>query len=317
MSRENKLQQDLLKADGIDPAGPTDSEWVVLREMLDGQLRTKKSKPEIASRIGRLIMKSKMTQLATASVILVAVFIGINHFGGSIDGTSIVWADVVKQLEKVSTFRAQSHRVFEELVEDGRIASFEGIRNFSQDHGFMEEMTIDGQLGMLTYANWSDNVLVTVFPQIKQYYRFAIDDEILSILTFLDPANSEGVMKLFGSERCTRLGHREIEGMTAEGFEVKDIKVLSKVPEFLFQLESVDMRIWINQENLLPVELETNAHIGKGLLTGFKDIRARDVVNQIEYDVDIDEGTLAPNIPDDYTFIDTTTLPEKARGVTE
>jgi len=41
-------------------------------------------------------MKSPMTKLAAAAVIIIAVLIGIQHFDGSIDGTSVAWADVQK-----------------------------------------------------------------------------------------------------------------------------------------------------------------------------------------------------------------------------
>ena len=45
MDQNKKLFEELLKADGIDPAGPTQSERTAFRKMLDGQLKTKSSKP--------------------------------------------------------------------------------------------------------------------------------------------------------------------------------------------------------------------------------------------------------------------------------
>jgi len=53
--------------------------------------------------IWRMIMRSRITKLAAAAVIIIAVFIGINHFGGSIDGSSIAWADVVKPILNAQT----------------------------------------------------------------------------------------------------------------------------------------------------------------------------------------------------------------------
>ncbi len=50
----------------------------------------------------RIIMKSKITKLATAAVIVIAVLIGINQFGGSIDGSSVAWADIQKALGEVN-----------------------------------------------------------------------------------------------------------------------------------------------------------------------------------------------------------------------
>ncbi|MHC4543565.1 MAG: hypothetical protein ACYTDW_02305 [Planctomycetota bacterium] len=57
----------------------------------------------IGAFIGDTIMKSRMTKLAAAAVIIIAVLIGINHFGGSIDGSGIAWADVVKPILNAQT----------------------------------------------------------------------------------------------------------------------------------------------------------------------------------------------------------------------
>ncbi|MCK4999819.1 MAG: hypothetical protein KAS23_09795 [Anaerohalosphaera sp.] len=46
-------------------------------------------------------MKTKTAKFTTAAVIIIAVLIGINQFGGSIDGSSIVLADVVKSMKKM------------------------------------------------------------------------------------------------------------------------------------------------------------------------------------------------------------------------
>ena len=50
--------------------------------------------------IGDTIMKNRITKLAAAAtVIIVAVMIGISQFGGPIDGASVAWADVIETLE--------------------------------------------------------------------------------------------------------------------------------------------------------------------------------------------------------------------------
>jgi len=43
-------------------------------------------------------MKSKITKLAVAAVIVVAAIIGINQFGGSIDGATVVWGEITKRI---------------------------------------------------------------------------------------------------------------------------------------------------------------------------------------------------------------------------
>jgi len=57
----------------------------------------------LTQNIRSIIMKSPITKLATAAVIIIAAMIGINYFGGSIDGTSAVYAAAMKALQNVNT----------------------------------------------------------------------------------------------------------------------------------------------------------------------------------------------------------------------
>lgn len=51
--------------------------------------------------IWRKIIKSRITKLAAAAVIIVAVLIGIHQFGGSIDGTSVAFAQMTEAIMNV------------------------------------------------------------------------------------------------------------------------------------------------------------------------------------------------------------------------
>ena len=54
-------------------------------------------------KIGRKIMKSPITKLAAAAVIVIATLIAISYFGGAIEGTSAVYAAAMKALQNVNT----------------------------------------------------------------------------------------------------------------------------------------------------------------------------------------------------------------------
>jgi len=60
---------------------------------------TKNSKTKTSIPIWRIIMKSKITKLAAAAVIIVAVFIAFYQF----DSSSVVWADVVRPIMTART----------------------------------------------------------------------------------------------------------------------------------------------------------------------------------------------------------------------
>jgi hypothetical protein len=67
----------------------------IIDEALLAQEKWKKTQSAATvTNIWKIIMKSPITKLATAAVIIITVFIVINQFNGSIDVTSVAWADV-------------------------------------------------------------------------------------------------------------------------------------------------------------------------------------------------------------------------------
>ncbi|MBC8472021.1 MAG: hypothetical protein H8D56_21395 [Planctomycetes bacterium] len=255
-------------------------------------------------------MRSPVTKIAAAVIIL--VIIGLHQFSNSINGTSVVWADVAERLEKVSSYTAKADRALTETGQEEPFFECEIKRYFSPNHGSIEKSYVDGELTMLAYCSISEKKAIVVFPQNKMYWRFDLNEELLSVVKYINPANKEGIMKLFGSERCTRLGSRVIDGVRTEGFEVKDVKLFSQLPRYLLHPEDINIRVWVNEETLLPERIEGEGFVGKGLLTGFKEFRYKEVMHSIEYDVEIDESIFDPNIPDDYKLIDPANMAEKA-----
>jgi len=283
------------------------------RNLDDALAAHKKVIGSVSSRptIWRIIMKSGITKIAAAVIIL--VIIGLHLFSNSINGTSVVWADVAERLEKVSSYTAKADRALTETGQEEPFFECEILRYFSPDHGSLEESYEDGELVMLAYCSIAEKAALIVFPQNKMYWRFDLNEELMSLVEYVNPANTDGIMKLFGSERCTRLGSREIDGVRTEGFEVKDVKLFSQVPRYLLRPEDINIRIWVNNETFLPVRIEGEGLVRKGLLTGFKEFRYKEVMHSIEYDVEIDESIFDPNIPDDYILIDPANTAEKAK----
>jgi len=71
--------------------------------------------------IRRIIMKNPITKLAAAAVIIIAVLIGINQFGGSIDGASVAWADVAERFESVPFFNVTIYLGLGPYAEDQKM----------------------------------------------------------------------------------------------------------------------------------------------------------------------------------------------------
>jgi len=87
--------------------------------------KTKSAKDE--PKIWGIIMKSRITKLAAAAVIIVAVLVGIHHFGGSIDGTSKVYAmsNVPELFQSAKTIHMKGRMYFPSLNPGKEQASVE------------------------------------------------------------------------------------------------------------------------------------------------------------------------------------------------
>ncbi len=74
----------------------------------DKSEKTQSVSPE--PNIWRIIMKSRITKLAAAAVVIIAVMVGMHWIGSSIDGTSILYAKVREAIQ-VSRLIPQSHSI--------------------------------------------------------------------------------------------------------------------------------------------------------------------------------------------------------------
>jgi hypothetical protein len=221
--------------------------------------------------------------------------IGLHEFRSSIKGTSVAWADVAERLGKVRSYKAKARRVLTEVGQEEPFFEGDILRYFSPDHGSVEESYEDGKLVMLAYCSLSEQAALIVFPPpLKVYCRFDLNDELLSVVEYFNPANTEGITKEFGSERCVKLGRREIGGVMAQGFEVRDVKVFSQVPRLLLRVEDINIRMWVDEETLLPIRVEGEGFF-TGLMTLFKKCTYKEVMHSIEYDAQIDESIFDPN----------------------
>ncbi len=94
MNNYKKLSDELLKKDGIDPAKIPNSERTMFEQLLDKHLNSGKTKQVL----WRIIMKSKITKLATAAVIIVTCSIGIIFWRST--GSGIALAEVLARIEQ-------------------------------------------------------------------------------------------------------------------------------------------------------------------------------------------------------------------------
>ena len=115
--------------------------------------------------IWRIIMKSKITKLAAAAMIIVAIIIGVNQFGGSIDLATIAFADISEAMKNAPWMHNINWGGFESL-----------------EKGIVNELWI-GFKTKIQAETWSDGTVH--FCNIKERKKYEYDPENNSITIYV------------------------------------------------------------------------------------------------------------------------------------
>ena len=286
MDNDKKLSEGLLKADGIDPAGATESERIAFGRMLDEQSKSKQSKPGIAwPGIRRTIMKHKLTKLAAAAVVMVAVMLGLNIIGGP-DIASVALADVAKEIEQIRNC------VFKKTTtmssEDNGTNSFDSLVYYTEAAVREDLYDDDKELAHQVYVTFSEGILVGVDHKERLFRKMDLTDEDMEKLSPVSPKNI--VNLILGKGKYKELGRKTVDGVLSEGFEFNDKRAMLSMNKD--KVEDVVTRLWVDVSTNLPVRIEVSA-----VLNNFK---ANVVMCDPKWDVELESDFFEPKIPVDY-----------------
>ena len=273
----------------------------MLDDVLNAQVKSKKTKSALAEpNIRRTIMKSPITKYAAAAVIIIAVMAALNHFGNPIDGTSVAWADVFEQVENIPalTFEIAVEITFSKekflAKEDVYVAG---------DYGTRSNIYRNGELFLIKYRLPNKKVAYQIQPKEKRYVRFDLSDEEAGNGTD-DPR--QWLEKILSGD-YVEIGSGNINGIDVEGIESQNPQVTGS--------EGMTMRLWVAVETNLPVRIEIE---GEDWEAG--QMRPQKfVMDNFQWDVELDQSPFEPDIPDDYTQIQPQTRiqPQKEPEVKE
>ena len=271
-----------------------------LNDALEAHSKSNKVKWAAAhSNIWRTIMKSKITKLSTAALILIAVMVGIIHFGGSIDGSSIVFAEVIKSIQEANSAVWHEQRVITCNGEEIPFLKSVAIWYYSLEYGGKEDMySMEDILLHQVYWLPEKDMRIEVVPLSKQYKRTEFNEAERAI----GGRSIEAIVELIKSEKPTKLGRKTINGREAEGFEIEDSKIAAALVPIKF--DSLMVRFWIDVETSLFLRYEAELVISDRhltLFTGGKAVEAKVIGENFQWDVELEPGIFEPNIPPDYT----------------
>jgi outer membrane lipoprotein-sorting protein len=208
--------------------------------------------------IRRIIMKSKIVKVAAAAVIIFAVLIGLDPFGGT-----ITFAQVAEQFLKARTAifdvqigKEEGSPVMHEIVVGQRIR-----RNISNLPGMTQ--IIDMETGKMLALNDVDKtaMYVDLKGKLQEMTRGYID--------FV----REVLMDLKDSQKVVKLGEQEIDGQKAIGFAGRGNN-------------NQELKIWADPRTAVPIRVELRL----GFHAVFKNFKFDEHVDESQVSMEVPEG---------------------------
>ncbi len=246
--------------------------------------------------IWRTIMKSPIVKLAAAAVIIALVVLGLFEFIGTENTSGVVWAEVARKVQasRGSVVRCRETTSFQPSDETDY-----SIKYFSPTHSRTDSYK-GGQIihSYYTDLTGSDTVTLTgVYHKHKHYisHTYQKNENEFFLEQHDDWLNPRYLVQRILSGEHMKLGQKTIEGVLCEGIETTDPAALGPLPGPVNRLE-VEMRLWVDVETKYPVLFESKM---SGEAEG-KEMSSEWVMDQFQWDVELDPSFLEPNIPPDY-----------------
>lgn len=249
-------------------------------------------------------MKSKIFQISAAAIVIIAVFFGINQFGGSIDGTSVALGDVLERIEQVQAFMYKMKMTMTGVMAPGMPSSqteIVGAITIANRFGMKMEMETDvnssvaGQEKIVQqmYILPDKKLVIMLMPEQKQYMRMEFDDDMLSRMKKQNNDPREMIKQIMNCQ-YTELGRSVIDGVEVEGFETTD-------PAFAGgagAVEYVKVSLWVDVDKWLPVRTELEFKMNEQM-------EIRGTIYDYQWDVQVDASQFEPVIPEDFNALPT------------
>jgi hypothetical protein len=259
---------------------------VILRELLEAQEKSKQTYSALVkANIRRIIMKSPITKLAAAAVIIIAVFIGIHYPGGSINGASVAFGEVLGYIQ-TSSYNFDLTGVPIEQPSEAFT-----IQAMVLELGRLRLDCSAPKISSITDFNTGKCLLI--FHQKKAgvlmenlvIKNMKTEDGIGGIYALF----SRPIENLWNLQDGTQenLGEKQIDGQRVTGF-----RVFQKDPYFEY-----DITIWANKTTGVPILVEV---LPKPLDTSHPSIKW--IMNNFILDVEPDEKLFNLEVPEGYTL---------------
>lgn len=228
-------------------------------------------------------MKSPITKIAAAAVIIVAVIVSLTIKGGP-DIAGVTWAEVIEKVEQIPalTFDMTTEISYSE----NNKLTIRSENYVAGDYGTKSNLYTNGELFVIKYRLPKKNLAYMIRPKDKTYMRIDLSDE--QAAKGQDPDDPRTWLKMILSGDYTELGRDNINGVDVEGIECRPAEMVGD--------ENGVMRLWVDVQTNLPVRIE----LEKLEMEGGQMRPHKFVMENFQWDVELDESVFEPDIPDDY-----------------
>lgn len=229
--------------------------------------------------IWRNIVKSRITKIATAAVIIIAVFVGIDYFRDSVDIATPAFADVIRPF---LTARTATFTITTEGPNDQ--TSFSKKGKFAEPGRMRCEFT--GAVEMVQIFDMQKGEIVNLMPKEKtamviEMANMSIENQRKASM-FFDIRRQLQQAQDANNGDVEFLGERQIDGINTDGYLLRE------------EL-GVEMTVWVDTESFLPIRIEYD-------MSKMLEFQWKVVFSDFEFNVELDESLFSLKIPDDYTI---------------
>ncbi len=221
--------------------------------------------------IWRAIMKSRITKLAAAAMIIIAVASAIHFLGSPIEG--VAWADVVRPILTARTV------VFNVITVEGENVPITRVMNMGTQRFRSEMLSVDGKtVQAIVICDFDTSRMLTLNPKQKKAVLIDMKDM---------PEKPENVLETMRNiitelqndpnVSVEPLGEKEIDGRIAKGFRATG--------------PDEELTVWADPQTALPIRMEQKWRQMQFVCTDF------------QFDIEMDESLFSMEIPEGYSVL--------------
>jgi len=271
--------ENLIKNTNIDTNAKIDEE--VLVEVVEAFEKSKAKKTSATEQnLGRIIMKSKITKLAAAAVIIIAVMVGINYIGGLPDGTSVAFGKVIANLRSARTV---SFTIT--IEEEGQEPQTMYCWMLEPNH-----QRIEMQDGRVVIVDTFQGKSISWDPVQKKAYLIATAIAPKYTLNYYDQVKKD-LLGNFPDGSEENIGESEINGQRVVGFRLRH--------------HDCEIIVWASVANSMPVMIESAGVLSRKQDKNQKEQTTSISITDMVIGEELDESLFSLSPPGGYSVEET------------